>query len=119
MPADPRSFLPLKPVELLVLLSLSDDDRHGYALTLDIAARTDGAVRLEPGNLYKVLKRLVSDGLVDPVDHRPAPESNEERRRYYTLTRLGARVAALEAARLKALIATPTVRALLKRLEPT
>ena len=63
MTANPRSFLPLRPVEFLVLLALAEQDQHGYGLTQAIAERTDGAVRLEPGNLYKVLKRLVADGL--------------------------------------------------------
>ena len=62
MTANPRSFLPLRPVEFLVLLALAEQDQHGYGLTQAIAERTDGAVRLEPGNLYKVLKRLVADG---------------------------------------------------------
>lgn len=115
MTANPRSFLPLKPVEFLILLALAEQDQHGYGLTQAIAERTDGAVRLEPGNLYKVLKRLVTDGLIEAADRRAIDELEQERRRYYRLTRLGARVATLEAERLESLLASNAVRALTKR----
>ena len=119
MPNDPKSFLPLRPVEFLLLLALADREQHGYALTQAIAERTDGAVRLEPGNLYKVLKRLVSDGLIEPAGRRAVAELGNERRRYYRLTRLGGRVAALEAERLERLLATSAVRTLVRRLGAT
>ncbi len=115
MAANPRSFIPLRPVEFLVLLALADEELHGYALTQQIDERTGGAVRLEPGNLYKVLKRLVADGLIAGTHRRAAPELDSERRRYYRLTRLGARVAALEAERLETLLASRTVRSLTRR----
>jgi len=113
--SDPHSLLPLKPVEFLILLALSEQDQHGYALTRAIAERTDGVVRLEPGNLYRVLKRLVADGLIEPADHRPVAELDNERRRYYRITPLGAKTAALEAERLEVLLASSTVRSLTKR----
>lgn len=119
MTANPRSFLPLRPVEFLVLLALAEQDQHGYGLTQAIAERTDGAVRLEPGNLYKVLKRLVADGLIEAAEHRPVAELGNERRRYYRLTRLGARVAALETERLQALLASSAARSLVKRFGAT
>src|SRR6185312_8398931 len=97
MHADPRHFLPLRPVEFLVLVALAEHDLHGYGLTQEIAARTDGSVQLEPGNLYKVLKRLVTDGLIEAAGQREVAELDNERRRYYRLSRLGARVAVLEA----------------------
>jgi len=116
---NPSSFIPLRPVEFLLLLSLAEQDQHGYGLTQAIAARTAGAVQLEPGNLYKVIKRLVADGLVEAAEHREVAELDNERRRYYRLTRLGARVAALEAERLQALLATSAVQALTKRFGAT
>jgi DNA-binding PadR family transcriptional regulator len=119
MPPNPAHFLPLKPVELLVLLSLAEEDRHGYGLTMEIAERTGGTVELEPGNLYKVLKRLVGDGLIQATDRRAAADLDNERRRYYRLTRLGARVATLEAERLRTLLASSAVRALARRLSTT
>jgi DNA-binding PadR family transcriptional regulator len=119
MLANPKNFIPLRPVEFLVLLSLAEQDQHGYGLTQAIAQRTDGAIRLEPGNLYKVLKRLVADGLIAVAAHREVPELDRERRRYYHLTRLGTRVAALEAERLRTLLTSGAIESLTRRLGST
>jgi DNA-binding PadR family transcriptional regulator len=115
---DLRRFLPLKPVDFVILLALVEQDQHGYALAREIAERTDGVVHLEPGNLYRGIKRLVDDGLIEAADRRPAPEADDERRRYYRLTARGARVAGLEASRLRSLLASRPVRVLGRRLEP-
>jgi DNA-binding PadR family transcriptional regulator len=114
MPADPRAFLPLKPVDLQLLLALAEEERHGYGLVQAIADRTDGIVTLEPGNLYRVIKRLLADGLVAEAGRRAAPESDDERRRYYRLTALGGRVLAAEMRRLETLVTSPGVRALVR-----
>ena len=106
MPRDPGSFLPLRPAELVLLLVLLDEEQHGYALAREIAARSDGVIDLKPGNLYRVIQRLVDDGLVAAAPERAAPDANDERRRYYRITALGERVAAAEARRLHALLAT-------------
>jgi DNA-binding PadR family transcriptional regulator len=119
MPPDPRSFLPLRAPELVLLLALVDGERHGYALAQELSDRTDGLVTLEPGNLYRVLRRLMSDGLVDESERRPAPDLDDERRRYYRATPLGARVAAAELERLRALVASPVARALVQRWRTT
>jgi DNA-binding PadR family transcriptional regulator len=119
MLANPSNYIPLRPVEFLVLVSLAEEDQHGYGLTQAIADRTDGAVRLEPGNLYKVLKRLVSDGLIEAAAHREVAELDHERRRYYRLTQLGAHVATLEAERLQTLLASNAIASLAKRLGTT
>jgi DNA-binding PadR family transcriptional regulator len=116
--SDPRRFLPLKPVDLVLLLALLDEERHGYALAREIESRTDGLVRLEPGNLYRVIRRLEDDGLIAESGRRPAADRDDERRRYYRITPLGAEVAAHEARRLRALLATPAVRTRLLRPEP-
>jgi DNA-binding PadR family transcriptional regulator len=112
MPIDTRQFLPLKPVDFILLLALVEEEQHGYALAGEIDERTEGVIRLEPGNLYRVIKRLVDDGLVEVSERRPAPELDDERRRFYRLTALGARVAAAEARRLRALLSSRPVRAL-------
>jgi len=111
----PRSFLPLKPLDLQLLLSLAEQERHGYALVQDIAERTDGLVALEPGNLYRVIKRLLADGLVADAGQRNAPEADGERRRYYRLTPLGGRVLAAQLERLRTLVNSPGSRALARR----
>ena len=115
MPNDVRTFLPLKPVDLQLLLALADEELHGYGLVHAIADRTDGLVTLEPGNLYRVIKRLLADGLVAESDRRAAPDLDDERRRYYRLTPLGARVVAAEIRRLQTLVSSPSVRALVRR----
>lgn len=116
--ANPRSFIPLRPVELLILLALAESDQHGYGLTQAIGERTGGTVQIEPGNLYKILKRLVADGLIAGAERREVAELDHERRRYYRLTKLGAQVAALETERLKELLASNAVQSLTKRLGP-
>ena len=112
MPTDPRSLLPLRPVDFLLLLALVEEEQHGYALAQRIAESTDGLVRLEPGNLYRVIKRLVDDGLIAPSSRRPAADRDDERRRYYKITAAGARVAAMEAQRLRTVLASAAVKAL-------
>ncbi|MEZ5316819.1 MAG: PadR family transcriptional regulator [Vicinamibacterales bacterium] len=114
-PADPRRHLPLKPVDLELLLSLADGDLHGYGLVQAIAARTDGLVVLDPGNLYRVIKRLLADGLVDEAGQREAPDAAGERRRYYRITPLGGRVLAAELDRLRRLVGAPATRAVSRR----
>jgi DNA-binding PadR family transcriptional regulator len=97
--------LPLKPVAFQILLSLADAERHGYGITQDIAGRTSARMRLEPGNLYRSLKAMLDAGLIEESERRPAPDLDDERRRYYRITTLGRRVAAAETTRLEALVA--------------
>jgi DNA-binding PadR family transcriptional regulator len=104
-PVDPDRFLPLKPVAFQILLSLADGERHGYGITQDIAGRTSARMRLEPGNLYRSLRTMLDDGLIEESERRPAPDLDDERRRYYRITALGRRVAAAETARLEAMVA--------------
>ncbi|MFN8573164.1 MAG: PadR family transcriptional regulator [Gemmatimonadaceae bacterium] len=107
--------MPLKPVELHVLLALSEHEMHGYGLVQAIEAQTDGAIALEPGNLYRVLKRLLAIGLVQESEYRSAADLGDERRRYYALTAAGAHELSLELRRLRAVVNSPAARALTKR----
>ena len=107
MPArvnDIDRLLPLKAVAFQILVSLADGERHGYAITQDIAGRTSARMRLEPGNLYRSLKTMLDDGLIEESERRPAPDLDDERRRYYRITPLGRRVALAETARLDAMV---------------
>ena len=99
-----ESFLPLKPVEFLILMTVATGERHGYRIMLDIAERTGGSVRLEAGGLYRSIRRLLADGLITESARRPAADLDDERRRYYALSALGRRVVAAEALRLRALV---------------
>jgi len=103
-PPAPESLLPLPEAALYILMSLSDEDRHGYAVIQDVAARTRGEVRLSPGTLYRSIQRMLEQGLIVEKRERPAPEEDDERRRYYRITPLGTAVARAEARRLAELV---------------
>lgn len=87
-----------------ILLSLADEDRHGYAIMSDVAARTGGEIRLSVGTLYRSLQRMQEEGLIVETKNRPSPEEDDERRRYYRVTQLGKAVAQAEVARLQGLV---------------
>jgi DNA-binding PadR family transcriptional regulator len=119
MPDRPRrplaeTFIPLSPVVFDILLALSDDERHGYGIMQEVSRRSAGATRLRPGSLYRALARLVQQDLVEESDERPAPDLDDERRRYYRLTPLGQKVAAAEARRLAALLRAARAKKVLK-----
>jgi DNA-binding PadR family transcriptional regulator len=102
---DPRSFLPLTPLAFQVLLALADEERHGYGIIREVETRTDGLIRLRSGSLYTLLQRLLDEDLIVESDERPAPEQDDERRRYYKVTDLGRAVLAAEARRLESAVA--------------
>lgn len=98
------ALLPLPPATLHILLALADADRHGYAILQEVAARTDGAVRLSAGTLYRSIQRMVEQALIEECESRPAPAVDDERRRYYRLTPFGLAVARAETERLVSLV---------------
>jgi DNA-binding PadR family transcriptional regulator len=106
MPDRPRSIerlLPLKPKVLHILLALADGPRHGYSIMQEVAARTDGNVRVWPAAMYDALRELEDLDLIAESDKRPSDD--DERRRYFGLTPLGKRVLAGEVRRLEAIVA--------------
>ena len=105
-----EDLLPLRPVVFHVLLSLAEGERHGYAIVQDIAQRSAARLQLEPGNLYRTLKFMLDEGLIEESDRRPVPDKDDERRRYYRVTRFGRQVAMAEAARLEALASEARTR---------
>jgi DNA-binding PadR family transcriptional regulator len=111
---DPSTLLPLKPIDLQLLLALSVEELHGYGLVQEIERATDGLVTLDPGNLYRVIKRLIADGLIAESERRRAADIGDERRRYYRLTALGGRVLAAELQRLRALTMRAEARAAMR-----
>jgi DNA-binding PadR family transcriptional regulator len=96
-------LLPLPPATFHILLALNETDRHGYAIIQDIAARTDGALRLSAGTLYRSIARMVEQGLITETTHR-RPAEEDERRRYYRITPFGTAVARAEMRRLTDLV---------------
>jgi len=101
---DPASLLPLPPATFHILLALSEDDRHGYAIIQDVAARTGGELKLSAGTLYRSIQRLLEQGLLKETRERPSPDQDDERRRYYRITPYGTEVARAEARRLTQLV---------------
>jgi DNA-binding PadR family transcriptional regulator len=104
---DPRevdSLLPLPAATFHILLALADEELHGYAVIQDVAARTDGRVRLSAGTLYRSIQRMQEQGLIEESRRRPAPDEDDERRRYYRITELGNAAARAEAQRLTQLV---------------
>jgi DNA-binding PadR family transcriptional regulator len=97
-------LLPLPSATFHILIALTDDDRHGYALIQEVAARTAGATRLSAGTLYRSIQRMQEQGLIVETRERPAPEADDERRRYYRITPFGSAVARAEARRLADLV---------------
>ena len=98
------ALLPLPVAAFHILMALADDDRHGYGIIQDVAARTDGALQLSAGTLYRSIQRLLEQGLIVETHERPAPDQDDERRRYYRITRFGTAVARAEAQRLASLV---------------
>jgi DNA-binding PadR family transcriptional regulator len=99
-----ESFLPLPTAVFHILVALADRDRHGYSIMQDVDARTEGKVRLSAGTLYSAIRRMLEQGLIDELRDSPDPDSADERRRYYQLTRLGRDVAVAEARRFSELL---------------
>src|SRR5215472_6338826 len=98
--SDPVALLPLSPAVFHILLSLSEGERHGYALKREIARRTGGKLNLGPGVLYSSIAKLLDQALIEESEDRPDPHLDDERRRYYRLTPFGRRVAQAEAVRM-------------------
>ena len=97
---DLEELLPLPPPVFHILIALADGERHGYAIMRDVAERTRGGLRMSPGTLYGSIKRMLEQGLIEEVQRRGPAAGDDERRRYYRLTRTGRRAAEGEATRL-------------------
>ena len=100
MSTAPESLLPLPPATFHILVALADDEQHGYAIMQDVAARTGGELKLSAGTLYRSIQRMLEQGFIEERRERPAPELDDERRRYYRITPFGTAVAKAEARRL-------------------
>jgi DNA-binding PadR family transcriptional regulator len=108
-----EALLPLPAATFHILLAVADEDRHGYAIIQEVERRTGGELRLSAGTLYRSLQRMLEQGLVVEARERPAPELDDERRRYYRITAFGTAVAEAEARRLSRLVALARVRGFL------
>ncbi len=116
---EPEALLPLTPAVFHILLALVESERHGYGIMQEVAAHTDGSLRMGPGTLYGSIKRMLNDGLITESGARPDPTLDDERRRYYRLTDFGQRVAQAEAQRLEQLLRVAHSKHLLPGLDTT
>jgi DNA-binding PadR family transcriptional regulator len=111
----PGDFGSLTSMEFEILLSLAGGDLHGYAIIQDINERSGGRLTVRPGTLYRAVSRLLDAGLIAEVEAAGRRGStDDERRRYYAMTRAGRRVAAVESERLARQLHTARARKLLK-----
>ena len=99
-----RSEVPLTPAVFGILLCLVEGDKHGYAIMKEVAARTNGQLQFGPGTLYGCIQRMIAAGLIRERDDVLPLAHEFERRRYYTITPDGKRIAASEAQRMSGLV---------------
>ena len=111
---DIEPHLPLKPLVFQILLALADGERHGWSLVREVQQR-GGFGRIMPGNFYRTLRAMLADGLIHESRERPAPEEDDERRRYFGISPLGEAVAAAEARRLEAAVMEARAKRLLAK----
>ncbi len=109
-PRRAEDFLPLKPATFLVLVVLAAQELHGYGIKKEVGKRSAGRIDMEPGMLYRLMARLVVQGLIAEADRRKVDEEGDERRRYYRITDLGREVVEAEAARMVHLADSRDVR---------
>ena len=110
---DVERHLPLPPAFLHILIAIGDGERHGYAIMQEVAGRTGGRVRMSPGTLYGSIRRMLDDGLI--VELARAAPDEDDRRRYYRVTRFGRAVAAAETTRLATLVQDARAAGLIPR----
>lgn len=112
----PDELIPLTPPVFHILTALADGEKHGYAIILEVGRLTEGRVRLGSGTLYAAIKRLLNSRLIEECEERPAPEADDERRRYYRITSFGLQVAQAEAQRLAQMVRLAGEKRLLSQL---
>jgi PadR family transcriptional regulator PadR len=112
-PSSPKQFLPLAPLDFEILTLLAGRELHGYGIVQASAEAFPGQPALEIGSLYRIISRLLDEGLIREVDAPRAEPADHRVRRYYTVTGLGRSVGKAEAERLRALLAHPATLRLL------
>ncbi len=111
--SDIAALIPLPPATFHILMAVAQDDRHGYGIIQDVAARTNGEIKLSAGTLYRSIQRMLEQGLLVETDDRPAPELDDERRRYYRISTFGTAVARAEIRRMAKLVRMARTQGLL------
>jgi DNA-binding PadR family transcriptional regulator len=109
-----RKLDPLPSAAFQILLSLVDEDLHGYAIMRQVEEQTGGQTRLGPGTLYGSIQSLLEENLVEEIDLREDAKLGHERRRYYRLTSAGRKLARSEALRLAGLLRVARAKKILR-----
>lgn len=103
------SFIPLRSVELDILLSVAEKPRHGYGILKDAERRMGRQPGFQIPTLYRALRRMREEGLVRSLASR-AGDDEDARRQYWQATTLGVDVLRLELARLEGIVAEGKAR---------
>lgn len=109
-----RKLDPLPSAAFQILLSLADEDLHGYGIMRQVAGQTGGRMRLGPGTLYSSIQSLLEENLIEELDPPEGAKVGEERRRYYHLTSAGRKTARSEAERLAGLLRVARAKKILR-----
>lgn len=108
-----RKLDPLPSAAFQILLSLADEDLHGYGIMRKVEGQTNGRMRLGPGTLYSSIQALLADGLIDELIRSKSAKGGDERRRFYRITSAGRKLARSEAERLADLLRVARARKIL------
>jgi DNA-binding PadR family transcriptional regulator len=109
-----QKLQPLPTAAFQILLSLAEEDLHGYGIMRQVAEQTGGRMRLGPGTLYSSIQSLVEAKLIEEIASREDAALNNERRRYYRLTAAGRKLARSEADRLADLLRVARAKKILR-----
>lgn len=109
-----RKLDPLPAAAFQILLSLSEEDLHGYAIMRQVQEQTGGRMKLGPGTLYSSIQSLLDEKLIEEIDQRDDAPATVERRRFYRLTSAGRKLARSEAERLADLLRVARAKKILR-----
>ena len=109
-----RKLDPLPSAAFQILLSLADNDLHGYGIMRQVANQTDGRIRLGPGTLYSSIQSLLEENFIEELDLGENTKPGQERRRYYRLTSTGRKLARSEAERLAGILRVARAKKILR-----
>jgi DNA-binding PadR family transcriptional regulator len=109
-----QKLYPLPSAAFQILLSLADEDLHGYGIMRQVSEQTGGRMRLGPGTLYSSIQTLIEGKFIEEVVQGEDAKRGNERRRYYRLTPAGRKLARSEAERLADLLRIARARKILR-----
>jgi DNA-binding PadR family transcriptional regulator len=109
-----RKLDPLPSAAFQILLSLADDELHGYAIMRQVEQQTGGRMRLGPGTLYSSIQALLEGKFIEEVDGPVDPRLQPERRRFYRLTSAGRRLVRAEAEKMADVLRVARARKILR-----